>query len=104
VSGGSYSYLFAASDLEELQAKKNALKDMAERLAGLGYAADAAGETLELLLMLRQFDVNLRVRMKHLADVWHAVEWWDSCDSGEDRVHEALAAYRDVGTEMRVAE
>jgi hypothetical protein len=29
-----------------------------------------------------------------LADVWKAVEWWDSCDSGEDAVEEALKKYR----------
>jgi hypothetical protein len=102
MSGGSYSYLFAAQDLEDLQAHRHDLEEMANRLAGLGYAQDAARETEELLLLFRQWETRAAVRMQRLADVWHAVEWWDSNDSSEDGVHEALTKYRgdhdDAGT------
>ena len=94
MSGGSYNYLFTACDLEDLQSKQNDLSNMADRLAGLGYAQDAARETEELLLLFRQWQTRTEVRLKRLADVWHAVEWWDSNDSSEQRVHEALAKYR----------
>ncbi|MFJ2110634.1 hypothetical protein ACIOEX_01675 [Streptomyces sp. NPDC087850] len=67
---------------------------MADRLAELGYAQDAAAETEELLVMLQQWEIRAQVRAKRLAGVWKAVEWWDSCDSGENGVREALAAYR----------
>jgi hypothetical protein len=67
---------------------------MADRLAGLGYAEDAAKETEELLVLLSQWNVRADVRLKRLADVWKAVEWWDSCDWGEEHVREALATYR----------
>ncbi|MDH6610315.1 hypothetical protein M2164_005950 [Streptomyces sp. SAI-208] len=94
MSGGSYNYLYGAVDLEDLQAQRHNLEDMAQRLAGLGYAQDAARETEELIVLLRQWEIRAAVRLKRLADVWHAVEWWDSCDSGEDAVREALAKYR----------
>ncbi|MGW6578861.1 hypothetical protein ACWF76_05550 [Streptomyces globisporus] len=102
MSGGSYNYLYAAADLEDLQARRFDLEEMANRLAGLGYAQDAARETEELLVLYRQWETRAAVRMRRLTDVWHAVEWWDSNDSSETCVHEALAKYRgehdDTGT------
>ena len=94
MSGGSYDYLWAAADLDDLLAKQHVLKEMSDRLAGLGYAPDAAAETEELLLLLREWQVRADVRVKRLSGVWHAVEWWDSADSGEDAVRKALAQYR----------
>lgn len=95
MSGGSYNYLFTAQDLEDLHNRRHDLEEMANRLAGLGYAQDAARETEELLVLFRQWETRAAVRMHRLEDVWHAVEWWDSNDSSEQRVHEALAKYRD---------
>ena len=94
MSGGSYNYLCTAMDLEDLHSRRHDLDDMAKRLAGLGYAQDAARETEELLLLLRQWETRAEVRLRRLTDVWKAVEWWDSNDSSETRVHEALAKYR----------
>lgn len=95
MSGGSYDYLCWVLDLGELAAKEHQLEEMADRLAGLGYAQDAARETQELLVQLRQFKVRAEVRTKRLSDVWHAVEWWDSSDVSEESVHKALAKYRE---------
>jgi hypothetical protein len=96
MSGGSYDYLYTVTrdDLGDIDSRRGTLREMADRLAGLGYAQDAAAETEELLLLLRQWEVRARVRIERLAEVWHAVEWWDSSDSGEDGVRQALAAYR----------
>lgn len=94
MSGGSYNYLCHAFDLDDLLERRHSLREMADRLAGLGYAEDAAKETEELLVLLNQWCVRAEVRRNRLADVWKAVEWWDSCDSGEDDVREALAKYR----------
>jgi hypothetical protein len=94
MSGGSYNYLCHAFDLDDLLEKRHSLREMADRLAGLGYADDAAKETEELLVLLNQWGVRAEVRRNRLADLWKAVEWWDSCDWSESRVHEALAAYR----------
>ncbi|MGW5173124.1 hypothetical protein ACWERY_02000 [Streptomyces sp. NPDC004082] len=94
MSGGSYNYLYTAMDLEDLLTRRHSLEEMASRLAGLGYAEDAAKETEELRVLLNQWTIRAEVRLRRLADLWHAVEWWDSHDSGEDGVHEALAKYR----------
>ncbi|HEX5566100.1 MAG TPA: hypothetical protein VFY14_04040 [Streptomyces sp.] len=86
----SVPYLCYAMDLEDLATKKGALREMADRLASLGYAQDAARETEELLVMLQQWEVRAEVRIKRLEEVWEAVEK----DRSEARVREALAAYR----------
>jgi Holliday junction resolvasome RuvABC DNA-binding subunit len=70
MSGGSYNYLCHSWDLDDLDKHESDLEDMADRLAALGYAQDAARETQALL------------------------EWWDSNDWSEDQVKEALAKYR----------
>jgi hypothetical protein len=93
MSGGSYHYL-CHKDGHEIVDIPVSLSAMAERLAGLGYAEDAARETEELLLILRQCEVRIQARIDRLRAVWRAVEWWDSCDSGEDGVKAALEAYR----------
>ena len=94
MSGGSYDYLCWASELDQLLEKQHHLSDMAERLAGLGYADDAATETTHLLLAMRQWRIRAAAHVDRLTDVWKAVEWWDSADWSEDRVHEALTKYR----------
>jgi hypothetical protein len=94
MSGGSYNYLCRAQDLEDINGKRATLREMADRLAGLGYAQDAAAETEELLVLLQQWEVRAQVRIKRLSEVWKAVEWLDSGDYGEGEVREALAEYR----------
>jgi len=95
MSGGSYNYLCHAS-ADEMMNKVSDLQDMADRLAGLSYASDAARETQELLLIVRQFENRIEASTNRLHDVWRAVEWWDSCDSSEDSVKAALDAYREL--------
>lgn len=94
MSGGSFNYLCHTFDLDDLIDKRGSLEAMATELAGLGYAQDAARETEELLVMLRQWEVRATVRVERLRGVWKAVEWWRSSDYGEDQVREALAEYR----------
>lgn len=95
MSGGSYDYLCFADASDALTDKvEYNLANMAQRLAGLGWADDAARESTELLLLIRQAQVNLGVRMDRLRDIWKAVEWWDSQDSGPEGVRKALAKYR----------
>lgn len=94
MSGGSYNYLCYVEDLEDLIGKRHSLQEMADSLGELDYAADAARETEELLAIIRQWEVRAGVRIDRLKDVWKALEWWHSSDSGEDGLREALAAYR----------
>jgi len=93
MSGGSYDYLCfkQADDLFQMEEK---LQAMADRLAALGYAEDAAKETTSVLLQVRQARVRLQARIERLQHVWRAVEWWDSGDTSEDAVKEALEDYR----------
>lgn len=94
MSGGSYNYLCHA-DAEKLTEKTGDLQSMADRLAGLGYAEDAAKETQQLLLIVRQYENRANAIIDRLSKVWRAVEWWDSSDSGEDSVKNALDEYRE---------
>jgi hypothetical protein len=94
MSGGSFDYLGTVFDLGGLLEKSHQLEPMRDRLAGLGYAKDAAMETEELIRTLRQFHVRIEVALQRLQPVWHAVEWWDSCDWSEASVKKALEDYR----------
>jgi phytoene/squalene synthetase len=72
-------------DLSELQ-----LREIADQLAARGDADDAARETEELLVMLRQWKIRADVRITRLADLWHAV----SRDSSDTHIRHELAKYR----------
>ena len=92
MSGGSYNYLYQQAGYEILSCSHDdELQRMADRLAELGYA-DAAKETLEVLLEARIARNRIDTRIKRLQGVWHAVEWKDSYDG--DHVAEAIAEYR----------
>lgn len=96
MSGGSYDYLFVR-DADEIFSRSEELRKMADRLAALGYAQDAAQETEDLICIMRQYEVRANTRIRRLSGVWKAVEWWDSGDSGEDGLIKALADYRGEG-------
>jgi hypothetical protein len=84
VSGGSYDYLCWHTD--DLSARRYAVEEMAERLEGSGYYG-AARATRNVLLLID----GAKRAADALEDVWYAVEWADSGDSGEDAVREAVA-------------
>lgn len=95
MSGGSYDYLADhVSDPTELIGRVRHIERMAERLKGLPYARDAAMETERILAAIERLHVQVQVRAEALGGIWHAVEWWDSGDAGEDDVRAALAKYR----------
>lgn len=93
MSGGSYNYL-CHKDAPEIVEAQGDLQEMADRLARLGYAEDAAVETTEVLLEVRQAMVRINARIGRLREVWRAVEWWDSGDIREGGVRLALENYR----------
>lgn len=95
MSGGSYNYLCNRMAEEILQIQSD-IERMAEKLATLGYAKDAAKETSHLLARSRAFEVYVETAMERLREVWKAVEWWDSADWGEDSVKQALEEYREA--------
>ena len=76
MSGGSYNYLCYQDAPEPCE-----LRRMAERLRELGYEEWAA--QTEAMIAPEP--------SKQLRDVWHAVEWLDSCDYGPDSFAKAMA-------------
>lgn len=93
MSGGAFDYLYC-KEAEQLFGSPSQLQEMADRLAGLPYAADAAKDAYDLLAIVTSQLVRVEAAQRRLADVFYAVEWWDSGDSGEDAVRKALAKYR----------
>ncbi len=93
MSGGSYDYLYS-KEADDLFSSPYRLEEMAERLAGLGWAADAAADAHDLVAIIRTQKVRIDAAMARLRDVFHAVEWWDSCDWSEDQVRAELSKYR----------
>ena len=98
MSGGSYEYLCYkdAGDFFNSSASEQ-MERMAERLAGLKYADDAAQETLALLLRIRQTGIYWNTIAQRLHGVWKAVEWTDSGDYGPGDIEESLVEYRKQG-------
>lgn len=83
MSGGSFNYLCFA-DLST--GKSDSLTAMAaelDRYPGGQFAAE----------MTRSIATHAEDWQRRLYDVWHAVEWWQSGDWGQESVTEALAAF-----------
>lgn len=79
------------ADLTDLS--PSGLREMADALAARGDAEDAARETEELLLLLRQWHIRAEVRIRRLAMVWRAV----GRDMSETVIQDELAKYRGEG-------
>lgn len=92
MSGGSFDYLCFAEPYDIFN-KRDALKRMAEDLASDGHI-DAAKETETVGLILNQFEALMRARLDRLHDLWRAVEWTRSGDTGPNAITEAIAEYR----------
>jgi len=99
MSGGSYNYL-CWKDAEELMTMLDTIERMADDLAALGYAPDAANETYLIARDLRRLQSRLNAILdgkQGLRNVWRAKEWWKSRDGTEESFKEALAKYRGEG-------
>lgn len=92
MSGGSFNYL-CHKDFSDLISAETDIQQMADELARLGYAPDAAQETMEVLLEIRQARIRIEARTRRLNRVWQAIEWWQSGDYSEDAVKEAIRHY-----------
>lgn len=107
MSGGSFNYL-CCRDVDDMVDRDDA--DLDAMRAELATRPDAAlaVEGIDMLRVklatLRQEREAQRLREREvdafkgrLNDVFRAVEWWRSCDWGEDRVVEALAKLNEQG-------
>lgn len=85
MSGGSYDYLYSATDLIELVQHTGHLEDMAARLVELDMG-EAARRTEDLLATLRVVERVAMAAAGELSEVWRAVERLDSGDGGNEEV------------------
>jgi hypothetical protein len=92
MSGGSYEYLYVKC-ADEILTSSRMLRLMQDRLSGLPYAQLAAQETQEIIEECERFNQSVNHRLGRIAPVWKAVEWWDSCDSGESEVKKAMKEF-----------
>ncbi|MDQ0791979.1 hypothetical protein [Streptomyces sp. B1I3] len=94
MSGGSYNYLYC--HVSGLETQRGDIEAMRDRLAGL--EADRIPGAARAARLTRYVLIHLDLaeqKAQELTDVWHAIEWWDSNDYGEDDVREALAEWWD---------
>ena len=96
MSGGSFNYLCHKDASDLLTGGLGDAQDMGDALASLGYAQDAAKETFALIAAVRAAQARLDAFLERLQPVWKAMEWWQSCDWGENDLKRALAEYRGV--------
>lgn len=90
MSGGSYNYLYCHTG--GLETQRGDIEAMRDRLASL--EADRVPGAARAARLTRYVLIHLdlaEAKAQELADVWHAIEWWDSSDYGEDDVRKALA-------------
>lgn len=94
MSGGSYNYL-CYKEYNEISNHIQDIGKMRDRLIELGFK-DVAQETESILLMINSFEVRVNARLERLQDIWKAVEWMDSGDSGIEYVNEEVLLYREA--------
>lgn len=89
MSGGSYNYLCDryAHNIGEATGD---LAEMLDRLRGLGYAPRATAATERVRRLLADHGRVLDEAIDAIKDVWHAVEWRDSSDWGDDQMRAAI--------------
>jgi hypothetical protein len=96
MSGGSFNYLCHKEADELLHGGHEDAEQMAGALAALGYAEDAAKATIALLVEIREVSARLDRSLDAIRPVWKAMEWWQSCDWGENELKAALADFRRI--------
>lgn len=70
------------------------IQELADELAELGYAADAAAETQDLVLEVRRCRNRLASYQRRLRDLWVELDRWRAGDSSEDSFKKVLEEYR----------
>ena len=94
MSGGSYDYLYCKETSELFQWQNIAnIDDMADVLRRKGYE-DIARDMLRLAEYLKSAWNRVVVLSDQLKDVMRSVEFYESCDFGDDTLEEHLNDYR----------
>lgn len=92
MSGGSYDYLYL-KDEAELMNHLGDLSDMADVLSRLGYEPEAQ-DMLRLYEYIKSARIRIGVLQEQLKNIMHDVEWYQSCDIGEETLRETIMKYR----------
>lgn len=93
MSGGSYNYLCDRDARDLVGDWYSTLQEMSEDLHSVFPNTKADIHTDELVRLIGHLSVEIERRSKALQDVWHAVEWWRSCDYGYGEVDVAVKLY-----------
>lgn len=92
MSGGSYNYLCYATLCEQV----DDLRKMRDRLRELRLDQSVRGGRRELAMTYKYAELQTQMILdamnvpKALADIWHAVEWRDSGDWGQDQLESSV--------------
>lgn len=97
MSGGSFGYL-CYKDVPELMEPSSIsnLEIMVQHLQLYGYE-DIARDTQRLIEYIRSASIRIEVLSEKLNGVFHAVEWYESADTGRETMIAELEKYRKGG-------
>lgn len=94
MSGGSLNYL-CYKEINDLFTWNSVLdmETVEHLLIQKGYI-DIARDVRRLIEYIKTAENRVGVLFENLKDVFHAVEWYESADIGEDSLQKALEKYR----------
>lgn len=92
MSGGSLNYL-CWKEWPEICGCQQDLETVERVLIEYGYT-DIARDVRRLIEYCLSAENRIDVLAEQLRDVFHAVEWYESCDYGKDELVRDLDAYR----------
>lgn len=94
MSGGSLNYLCYTETNELFEWGKVLDMEKAEHLLIQKGYIDIARDVRRLIEYIKTAENRVGILFENLKDVFHAVEWYESCDIGEDSLQKALEKYR----------
>lgn len=92
MSGGSLDYLYC-KEPEELFNHLSEIEDVEDECRRHNFE-DIARDCRRLIEYIKSAYIRIEVLSKQLKDVFHAVEWYQSADYGEDDLIKHLETYR----------
>ena len=92
MSGGSFDYLYC-KEPEELFEHVTYIEEMSEIALKMGYE-DIALDLTRLAEYIKSAKIRVTVLQEQLKDVMRDIEWYESCDIGEDSLKERFEKYR----------
>ena len=95
MSGGSHNYL-CFSEMPDIISRISDMEEMEQELISLGYK-DIAKDTRRLIEYCISAENRISVLFEQLQDVFHAIEWFDSGDIGEETLIKEFEKYRKNG-------